>query len=184
MTGSEAWLTVSPATVDNNGLGSYTIAIDRQGLAAGSYSGSITAVSSVNSLTIEVLMTVGGSTESDLGVVYILLYNIDEDVVIAETATRARDGRYPFNFTTVPAGRYQVIAGTDLDNDLFICDPGEACGSWLTIDQPLAIDLNQDRQDIVFPIEYLVAIPTLGSYQETPAAADNTFRRKPIITVE
>ena len=184
VTGSEAWLTVSPAAVDNNGLGSYNIAIERQGLSAGSYSGSITAVSSVNSLTIEVLMTVGGSTESDLGVVYILLYNIDEEVVIAETATRARDGRYPFNFTTVPAGRYQVIAGTDLDNDLFICDPGEACGSWLTIDQPLAIDLNQDRQDIVFPIEYLVAIPTLGSYQETPAAADNTFRRKPITTVE
>jgi len=185
VTGSDAWLTATAAAVDDSGLGSYNISIDRQGLSPGSYSGSITAVSSVNSLAVEVLMTVGGTTESDLGVVYILLYNIDEDAVIAETATRARDGRYPFNFNAIPAGRYQVIAGTDLDNDLFICDPGEACGSWLTIDQPLAIDLNEDRQDIVFPIEYLVAIPTLGSYREaTAAAANNPFRRKPITTVE
>ncbi|MEP1471175.1 MAG: S8 family serine peptidase [Halieaceae bacterium] len=179
VTASTSWLNVSPNDVDNSGLGSYTLSIDRQGLSAGSYSAVVTAVSNVNSLSVEVLMTVGGTTESDLGVVYILLYDIDEDFIVAETVTRARDGRYPFNFAGIPAGRYQVIAGTDLDNDLFICDPGEACGSWLTIDQPLAIDLNQDRQDIVFPIEYLVAIPTLDSFQLTRPGTPTVFQRSP-----
>ncbi|MEH6611141.1 MAG: S8 family serine peptidase [Halioglobus sp.] len=175
---SQPWLSVSSSAVDANGLGSYQVTVDRQGLEPGSYAATLSARSTANSLDIEVLVSVGGTTESDLGLVYILLYDIDNDVVAAETATRAINGRYSFNFSSIPGGRYQVIAGTDLDNDLFICDPGEACGSWLTIDQPLAIDLSSDTENLVFPIEYLVAIPTLSNYTNTAPGKSETLQRK------
>ena len=60
----------------------------------------------------------------------------------------------------MPPGRYQIIAGTDADNDLFICDPGEACGAWLTTDRPLVLEPDADLSDIDFPIEYLVSLPS------------------------
>ncbi|MFT6287332.1 MAG: serine protease [Alcanivorax sp.] len=179
---SQPWLSVSPSAVDANGLGSYQVTVDRQDLVPGSYAATLSARSTANSLDIEVLLSVGGTTESDLGVVYILLYDIDNDVVAAETATFAINGSYSFNFSSIPGGRYQVIAGTDLDNDLFICDPGEACGSWLTIEQPLAIDLSRDTEDIVFPIEYLVAIPTLSNYTNAASGTNETLQRSATLT--
>ena len=63
----------------------------------------------------------------------------------------------------LPGGRYSLVAGSDADNDLFICDAGEACGAWLTLDQPLEIDLDSDRSDINFPVDYLIAIPDLAA---------------------
>lgn len=72
---------------------------------------------------------------------------------------RVSEGRYRYSFPALPAGEYQVFAGSDADNDLFICDAGEACGAWLTIDQVGLIRLDESRTDVDFPIEYQVALP-------------------------
>ena len=61
------------------------------------------------------------------------------------------------------AGPYESIAGSDADNDFIICDPGEACGALLTVDQPIVIDVQNDRENLDFPIEYLVALPDISS---------------------
>ena len=164
LTTSQAWLSTSPAEVDDNGLGLYKVLVDRSNLDAGVYAATIRAESSVNELSIKVLCSVGGEDVSaDVGFVYILLYDVETDTVVDQFAGAGGDGNYPYRFDNVPAGRYEVLAGSDADNDLLICDPGEACGAWLTVDQPILLDLQTDATDIDFPVEYLVSLPNVSA---------------------
>jgi serine protease len=161
---SAPWLTVSPAGATGDGLGLYRVSVERGGLADGVYGADIIARSTVNSLAVRVIMSVGGdSASADVGVIYILLLDQDSGETLREFAAVARDGEYRFSFGDLPGGRYALVAGSDADNDLFICDAGEACGAWLTLDQPLEIDLGSDRSDINFPVDYLIAIPNLAA---------------------
>lgn len=173
LTASEPWLAVAPLDTDEEGLGLYRVSVNRSGLADGVYAADITASSSVNTLSVGVIMSVGSDdTLADVGVIYILLYDVDRDEVIAEAPASSRAGRYPFAFSGVPPGRYQIYAGSDADNDLIVCDPGEACGIWLTVDQPLLIDLDGDREDFNFPVDYLVSIPTTSGTTPPVSVAD------------
>ena len=67
------------------------------------------------------------------------------------------------------------MAGTDADNDFYICDAGEACGAWLTVDQPIRISLDSDVTNLDFPVEYLVSLPTINS-TEQPAVIKSRRR--------
>ncbi len=166
LTTSQSWLSLSPLETAGSGLGLYQVTVDRDDLAAGVYSGDITARSSVNTLTVRVIMSVGGGQAGDLGIVYVLLYEQGVDDPVAEFAATPRDGLYQYAFGDLPRGRYEVFAGSDADNDLLICDAGEACGSWLTVDQPAIIDLESNRDDIDFPVDYQIAIPTITAGNE------------------
>ena len=172
------WLQVSPDDVDSQRLGRYRLTVDRGQLDEGVYAATVTARSSANSLQVRVLVSVGNTAVADVGVVYILVYDPELDDVVAQTATRARDGRYRFSFPELPVGRYQVFAGSDADNDLFICDAGEACGAWLTTDQPAEINLNRDRDDIDFPVEYLIILPNAATTDAQGAARQGLPRRQ------
>jgi serine protease len=155
------WLSLSPQQVGDDNLGTYLVTVDRSGLDEGIYSADIRAESSFNNLSIRILLSVGGADETaDVGLVYILLYDLDQEDSLAQVATESSGGLYRYRFDRVPPGRYQIIAGTDADNDLFICDSGEACGAWLTTDRPLVLEPEADLSDIDFPIEYLVSLPS------------------------
>ncbi|EAQ96509.1 S8 family peptidase [Congregibacter litoralis] len=156
---NDSWITVSATDVDEQGLGRYAIDVARDGLAPGVYEGSLTASSSANTLSIRILLSVTDSSDAELGVVYLLLFDPATDSVVAQTVIEAGSPVFDFAFPDSPAGMYQLFAGTDLDNDLVICDGGEACGAYLTIDQPLTINFDRNRDDINFAIEYLVALP-------------------------
>ncbi len=174
------WLSVRAVEVDGKGLGRYRAEADRSLLADGIYRGLIVATSAINQVTIDVLVSVGGQSEANVGTVYILLYDPESESVVDQVVARPGPEGYRFRFPSAPTGQYELVAGTDIDNDLFICDPGEACGAWLTIDQPLLLELDGDREDIEFTIEYLVAIPTPSA---TPAQnampATARYRRRP-----
>jgi len=161
---SSSWLELVPTQVDDNGLGLYRVEVDRQGLDSGTYAADITARSTVNSLSVRVLMSVGsGEFTADVGVIYFLLYENGAELPTAQTAAVADGGNYRFAFFDIPAGNYEIFAGSDADNDLFICDAGEACGAWLTIDQPIQVVVDSDLEGISFPVEYQVTIPTVNS---------------------
>ena len=177
---SEPWLTISPTGADDEGLGLYRVSVQRGGLADGVYDADIIARSSVNSLTVRVIMSVGGdSASADVGVIYILLLDRDSGETLQEFGAAARAGEYRFSFAELPAGRYSLVAGSDADNDLFICDAGEACGAWLTLDQPLDIDLDSDRGDLNFPVDYLIAIPNMATSAQTAAGEPAQWPRRP-----
>ncbi|MEM8561059.1 MAG: S8 family peptidase [Pseudomonadota bacterium] len=164
-TSSESWLAVDAADTDASGLGLYQIDVDREGLDNGVYSASVAIESTVNDLTVGIIMSVGGSTSADVGVVYVLLYEqgADADEAVAQASASSDNGSYNFAFSDVPAGQYQIIAGSDADNDLLICDAGEACGAWITFDQPILLNLEQDETNINFPVIYRVSLPNVSS---------------------
>jgi serine protease len=165
---SRSWLRVAAQTVDASGLGTYRVTVDRSDLPPGNYAATITAQSSINSLSVRALIAVGGAgTSADVGVIYILLYDSATDEVVAQFVSTANEGEYPFEFDGIAAGEYGIIAGSDADNDLFICDSGEACGAWLTIDQPIRIQLQGDIDNVDFPIEYIVSLPSIGDQAQS-----------------
>jgi serine protease len=172
------WLQVSPEDVDSQGLGRYRLTVDRGQLDEGVYAATVTARSSANSLQVRVLVSVGNAAVADVGVVYILVYDAELDEVVDQAAARARGGRYDFSFPALAAGRYLVFAGSDTDNDLFICDAGEACGAWLTTDQPAEINLHRDRDDIDFPVEYLIILPNAATTDAQGATQHGLPRRR------
>ncbi len=144
------WLAVTPQSVDATGLGTYTVTVDRN-LAAGDgiYTGTITIASvAANTVEIPVIMQVGSTLSSagDAGFHYVLLIEVATRRVVAVQSMSANAGAYPFTFTGVAPGSYQIVAGTDADNDSFICDPGEACGAYPT--QGLASDIVVGSSDI------------------------------------
>jgi serine protease len=175
---SQPWLAIVPIEVDAGGLGTYRVSVDRSELQPGVYSADIIARSSVNGLRVRVILSVGGAgAAADVGVIYILLYDAVLNEVVAQFTTAADEGNYPFEFLNIPPGQYEIVAGSDADNDLLICDPGEACGAWLTIDQPILIELESDIGNINFPIEYLVSLPSItGNTQSASGPQQALFR--------
>jgi serine protease len=175
---SEPWLELTADAVDSDGLGLYRVVVNRNQLASGVYAADITARSNVNALTIRVIMSVGGAgATADVGTVYILLYEEAADEPLDEFRASSDNGSYRFAFTNVAPGQYRIYAGSDADSDLFICDSGEACGSWLTTDQPITIELETDIEDINFPVDYLVSIPTTAADEADTRAVKKTIKR-------
>ncbi len=166
LTADEPWLAVSAINTDATGLGTYAISVDRDALSPGVYEANLEASSSANPLIIRVFLSVTDSSEAQLGQVYLLLYDPATDEVVAQTVVERSAAGFSYRLPSAPPGDYQLFAGTDLDNDLLICDSGEACGAYLTIDQPLTITLDRDRDDIDFPIEYLIALPGAAAAEE------------------
>lgn len=160
---ADAWVRVEAVSADAAGEGRYAITVDRSALLPGIYESIVTAESNANSIAIRTLVAVADAQDSELGQIYLLLYDPETDEVVQQTVAERDGDSYRYAMPPARAGNYQLFAGTDLDNDLIICDAGEACGSYLTIDQPLTVSVGRDRDDLNFAVEYLVALPSQAS---------------------
>ncbi|RMF95626.1 MAG: serine protease [Gammaproteobacteria bacterium] len=165
---SASWLSVQGVTTGADGLGDYLAIVDRHGLAEGSYSATITLTADANSVDLPVQMQVTANPISpDAGFLYILLLDPATGLSTAQVEASASNGQYRYSFSGVAAGDYEIIAGTDADNDFVICDPGEACGQYLNSDQPLTISVGGNLAGIDFPVGYVLS---LSSQAAGPAA--------------
>ncbi|MBE9562549.1 MAG: S8 family peptidase [Proteobacteria bacterium] len=138
--------------VDGDGLGDYNIIVDRDLLSFGTYTATITITSNVNVVRVPVILQVNNNsdTNGDAGLHYILLVEPGTLEPIQEIQTEVDNGSYNFRFNNVQAGEYIIAAGSDSNNDGFICDEGEACGTFSTIYQPTTISAKKSRSDIDF----------------------------------
>lgn len=136
-TDGSSWLGVSSGSLGDIAVGGSTqfnITVNRSGLEDGYYSGSVTISSSsptADDLIIQVSMY-KGSIAGNAGYQYITLVDANTQNQFAQLPTN-RDpitGTYSFSFTGVPDGDYFIVSGTDMDNDFFFCDGGEACGTY------------------------------------------------------
>lgn len=160
LTPAGSWLSVTPPAAAS-GLGTYTVNVNRTGLAPGAYSGSIRLVSAANSVTIPVVMQVtagGTTTSSNLGQQYILLVNADTLATVYQVSAQPTNGVYNFQFTNVAAGNYRLFAGSDPNNDDGLCDVGEACGAYVSLDSPALLTINSNRSGLDFFTGYVTAI--------------------------
>lgn len=177
---SQDWLTVS-AMADEAGLGQYTLTAERDGLAPGSYNATVTFNSSANQRMVEVnMLVVDSDFEPQVGPIYLLLVNDTTDEVVAGQRLSAVEGLYEYRFEEVPEGAYRLIAGSDFDNDQYICDAGEACGRYQTRSNPTVIAVaGGDLNDINFTVEYEVSIAAEAMAAEGSGVARTTTSISP-----
>lgn len=149
---SGGWLSVTPTEINTKGVGGYTVAVRRDGLADGVYSAIITFNSNANTAQVKVIMQVANNLSAgSVGQQYVLLINPTTGAVVSDaTAVLQTDGSYTYTLSNVPAGSYELFAGTDSDNDLYICDVGESCGAYITLDAPVQIEVGKDRSGLDF----------------------------------
>ena len=76
-----------------------------------------------------------------------------------DAATRPT-ASYAFAFDDVPAGSYLLYAGSDTDNDFFICGTGEACGAYPTLGSPELIEMNGPLSNLDFVSGFLQTLGT------------------------
>jgi serine protease len=150
------WLSLNK----NSGLGSYQAFVDRTDLTLGSYSANIVlsaANESVDDLTITVHLQVGNpELSANAGVQYIVI--IDENAepdadgilptVMSSSALIANAGEYRYEIHGLRKGDYIISSGSDLDFDNVICDAGESCGQYPTLEQPRAITITEDQPQL------------------------------------
>jgi serine protease len=151
-----AWLSVRPVSVDPAGLGSYRIEVARGVLADGEHRGTIlVAAESLEDLSIPVLVRVAAPDlrVDTVGRIYVLLVD-EEGETFAELGVDADGGRYAYRFEGVPEGNYRILAGTDMDNDRQICDPGEACGAYPILGLLERIVVDRDRSGLDFSVGF------------------------------
>lgn len=141
-----SWLNGAAISVDGAGFGTYTAIVNRAGLVNATYSATIlVSTSTAGNIQIPVTMIVGAtpsSTNSDAGFHYIILVDPDSGGTLAQTTAAANNGVYQYQFNNIVPGNYHIVAGTDLDNDDFICDAGEACGVYPTRGLPGIVEVS------------------------------------------
>lgn len=175
-----AWLTVGPTP--GAPAGSYTAAVDPTGLGAGRHAATITlTLEGGGTVALPVsLLVAAASGAGDAGWLYLLLVDPVPDAegrfaTIAQLSGRGASGTYAWTFQDVKGGKYLLWAGTDSDDDGFICDAGEACGAWPTLGVPTPVTVGAAD---VGGLDFLVGFEvSLGAASAGPGVPAGGFRR-------
>jgi len=132
--------------VDADGLGEYLLSVDRSGLTEGAYNATARFVpvdAGTNAVTVSITMQVPGSNpDADAGLHYVIIVDSAGNTVGTVDVVAAANGEYNFLLSDVPAGSYRLVGGSDMDDDSFLCDAGEACGAYRTLDVPEFIEVD------------------------------------------
>ncbi|WP_370291995.1 S8 family serine peptidase [Thalassolituus sp.] len=172
---SEDWMSLD-ASLTTDGLGEYTLNIDRTDLLDGIYEGLILFTpDDGNPLEVRVSMLVGEIVDlGDSAPQYVLVIDDITGEVAAEALVNA-DGTYTVE--GVPAGSYRVTGGSDIDVDYYICQNGETCGGYPDSISEEVIAVSAD----VTGIDFIVSIVSgLGS----GAASIQAQRSVPVVKQE
>jgi serine protease len=191
ITPGAGWLSATPeADVGADGLGIFRIEVDRTNLADGLYSAEIAfdydSAGTPRTLVVTARMQVASADLSaDAGFHYVLAVDPEAFDTVAQDTSRASAGTYAFRLEDVPAGTYEIYAGTDSDNDGFICDPGEACGVFRTFDAPTPVVVDGDRSDLEFVTGFRTPLISTAASQDPAkrieaARAAGGIRRLPV----
>ncbi len=162
-----SWLVLDKST----GLGTYTASVNREDLIEGSYQGRIEISSSnqaIDDLIVSVHLQIGNpELSANAGVQFVLLIDADAEpnqegvfpTAGGSSALIANDGQYQYQVFGLKKGNYTVSTGSDLDFDNIICDAGESCGQYPTIDQPKVITISEEQThvEVNMSVNYLTA---------------------------
>ena len=141
---------------DANGLGEYVITVNRAGLNEGVYQGSVdfSSTAGTDSLMLNYEVLASSAGDPDGGRLYVLLYNVNTEEVESQVSSVASAGQYSFAFDEVQPAVYVLVAGSDIDNDGFICGAGEACALWPNLQEPDYLIANQSFVDISMALRF------------------------------
>ncbi len=157
-----AWLTATPiatgqaGATDTSGI---EITANAAGLANGNYTGSVEVQSNGGNETIGVTLTIGaaGGPGTDLEVFVIAVEFETYDTLAQDELFTS--GSLSYLLGGLPAGEYLIVAGTDADNDGFICDDGEPlCGVYPSLELSETIIIGEDQaiSGLNFPLQQAI----------------------------
>ncbi|MEE8574099.1 MAG: S8 family serine peptidase, partial [Thermodesulfobacteriota bacterium] len=170
-TDDASWLTVAAASIDVGGLGSYTVTVDKALLSDGIYTAIITFTSDANTVNVPLIMQVSSTpVTGNAGYHYILLLDPDTFSTIETISLDVSGGSYDYTLTGIDAGDYLIYAGSDLDSDDVICASGEACGAYITLNQPEVVTVNSDMTGLDFDTGFIVNLGVTSSNSSLPPA--------------
>lgn len=176
---SATWLTVAPVQTGTNGLGTYRIQANRSGLGNGTYNGWVEFRGSVGTaVRASVLMQVlTVPTVPSAGYHYVLLIDSASGTALREVAVEARGASVNYTFAGVPPGTYELAAGTDMNNDRYICDEGEACTEYPLVGEATPIDASSDRSGLNMLTGFRSSPAAQAASDESPPPEQKGFRR-------
>ncbi|MEN9460266.1 MAG: hypothetical protein RIS84_286 [Pseudomonadota bacterium] len=162
----------SSNNVDSNGLGDYQVSVNRGLLTVGTYNNTVNISTNLGAFTVPVILQVmDKNVSSNAGYLYILLIDPNTYETLQEARSTA-DNLYNFSFSNVPSGTYIIAAGSDSNNDGYICDVGESCGGYLTLASPTPITVDSSRAqlnfDVGFHINFLESASVSTKHVVTP----------------
>ena len=185
---ARSWLTVAAQTVDANGLGDYRASVDRSAVTEGTYTATITFATTAGTLSVPVLMQhFTATTTDDAGLHYIGVFDPDTLNRIAFATAEVSNGSYDYTVLDVPFGEYLIYAGTNFDNDADTCDPGEACGAYLSLNQPAPVLVDSDQSSLDFATGFdlfLGATNIPGAINPSTSKPDRDLLPKQIINLQ
>lgn len=164
VTDDAPWLTITPAS--GNAPLSLRARVDRSMLPTGTHAGRITIASNAMQnpgATVEVTVKVSAVGAGNVGTVFVLLLNPQSFATVGQAETSVGQG-YAFAIPAVPPGDYRVVAGTDRDDNLVICEEEDACGLYPDL---VTIASGQSTPTINFTVANFVTSP--ASLQTTLA---------------
>ncbi|HTF91064.1 MAG TPA: S8 family serine peptidase [Planctomycetota bacterium] len=141
-----SWLTATrvpiavPVSSDTSAI---AVSVDRTGLPDGLFTGSISVPSdgTNGALVVQVSLQVDTSPTPTNIDIFVIAVNADTGDSVRQDIVNPTSG-LAYSVASLPAGSYLIFAGSDDDNDGFICGPGDLfCGAFPTLDQPVAIDV-------------------------------------------
>jgi serine protease len=93
------------------------------------------------------------ASQRGVGPVYVLVVDADNtDTVAGNVTAQSTSTSYAYTVTGVKLPRVVVAAGTDLDNDLYICGPAEPCSAYPTLGSPTVLNMSANRTGIDLPL--------------------------------
>lgn len=140
----------SGTAADEGFLSQYLVKADRTGLDPGEYNATITFASDKNTVEIPVFMQVADIADSAAGALYVQLKDPNSFETIYQKTVYPEGGIYRFRFDGVAVGRYRIFAGTNLDNDTLIGDDGEIIGAYLSLSEPVTLQLDRNLDGLDF----------------------------------
>ena len=177
-TSSEPWLSVfTTANTDANGLGEYRLNVDRTGLQPGAYRATLSfepldpAISSISlAITLQVANI---NPAADAGLHYVIAVDENGATVGNTAVVSVSNGSYSYVLDDLPAGRYRLFAGSDMNDNNFLCDGGESCGAFRTLDAPEILEVDPQITPSVSGLDFVTEFRVVFS-SNAQSASDPT----------
>jgi serine protease len=160
---SAKWLSVT-APKSSDGLGYYSLWVNRDGLAPGTYTATVRFISGGQSTTVPVTLKItpsGAKRDSTLGPQSVFLTHAATRQTVRVVATQAFNGTYRYEFFDVAPGIYDLFSGNDLNNDGAVCGLGESCGAYLSMTQPSTLIVGGNSIVQSFDANFMTLASTL-----------------------
>jgi serine protease len=138
--GTTSWLQITPAS-DGKTI---QLDADRSGLVDGDYQVQVDVVTNGGNDSFLVDLTTNSARlmPQDVGTVTIQLFASDNLTLVTSTTATAANG-YAFHLPKVPVGKYFLRAGTDLNGNGVLGEPGELFGAYPRGAAPQVLELDK-----------------------------------------